>query len=193
MNMKINKYHLIGTMVAFAISPLITFLFFRGNGDAYGYADKYIADSKIVKITIPEDNDVLFNSFAKEFARRAKRQSFVQMVFYSKEYKKYVSVYSFAGIEMDGFSDIGKDRVSFAFQSGDTYLFYANKQQWNDKHYGTKETPMPLFYKECVEMKYPDKRVFGIINPDILRQYVELYLTRILPSDEFDRLYKDKD
>ena len=86
--MKTNKYHLIGTMAAFAISPLITFLFFRGNGEAYGYADKYIADSKIVKITIPEDNEVLFKSFAKEFARRAKRQSFVQMVFYSKEYKK---------------------------------------------------------------------------------------------------------
>ena len=191
--MKTNKYHLIGTMAAFAISPLITFLFFRGNGDAYGYADKYIADSKIVKIIIPEDNDVLFNSFAKEFARRAKRQSFVQMVFYSKEYKKYVSVYSFAGIEMDGFSDIGKDRVSFAFQSGDTYLFYANKQQWNDKQYGTKEMPMPLFYKESVETKFHDKGLYDKINPDILRQYVELYLTRILPSDEFGRLYKDKD
>ena len=191
--MKINKYHLIGTMAAFAISPLITFLFFRGNGDAYGYADKYIADSKIVKITIPEDNEVLFKSFAKEFARRAKRQSFVQMVFYSKEYKKYVSVYSFAGIEMDDFSDIGKDRVSFAFQSGDTYLFYANKQQWNDKHFGTKEMPMPLFYKESVETKFHDKGLYDKINPDILRQYVELYLTHILPSDEFDRLYKDKD
>ena len=191
--MKTNKYHLIGTMAAFAISPLITFLFFRGNGDAYGYADKYIADSKIVKIIIPEDNDVLFNSFAKEFARRAKRQSFVQMVFYSKEYKKYVSVYSFAGIEMDGFSDIGKDRVSFAFQSGDTYLFYANKQQWNDKQYGTKEMPMPLFYKESVETKFHDKGLYDKINPDILHQYVELYLTCILPSDEFGRLYKDKD
>ncbi|MBF1610902.1 MAG: hypothetical protein HXO37_01985 [Prevotella sp.] len=192
--MKINKYHLIGTMAAFAISPLITFLFFRGNGDAYGYADKYIADSKIVKITIPEDNDVLFNSFAKEFARRAKRQSFVQMVFYSKEYKKYVSVYSFAGIEMDGFSDIGDERLTLAFQGGDTYLFYANKQQWNDKHYGTKEMPMPLFYKDSLDPDYDDSdKLFGVINPDILRQYVELYLTHILPSDEFDRLYKDKD
>ena len=191
--MKTNKYHLIGTMAAFAICPLITYLFFRGNGDAYGYADKYIADSKIVKIIIPENNEVLFNSFAKEFARRAKRQSFVQLVFYSKEYKKYVSVYSFAGIEMDDFSDIGKDRVSFAFQSGDTYLFYANKQQWNDKQYGTKEMPMPLFYKESVETKFHDKGLYDKINPDILRQYVELYLTHILPSDEFDRLYKDKD
>ena len=178
-------------MAAFAISPLITFLFFRGNGEAYGYADKYIADSKIVRITIPEDNEVLFNSFAKEFARRAKRQSFVQMVFYSKEYKKYVSVYSFAGIEMDVFSDIGKDRVSMDFQGGDTYLFYANKQQWNDKHYGTKEMPMPLFYKESVDTKFHDKGLFDKINPDILRQYVELYLTHILSSDEFDRLYKD--
>ena len=192
--MKTNKYHLIGTMAAFAICPLITFLFFRGNGAAYGYADKYIADSKIVKITIPEDNEVLFKSFAKEFARRAKRQSFVQMVFYSKEYKKYVSVYSFAGIEMDDFSDIGKDRVSMAFQGGDTYLFYANKQQWNDKHYGTKEMPMPLFYKDSLDPDYDDSdKLFGVINPDILRQYVELYLTHILPSDEFDRLYKDKD
>ena len=192
--MKTNKYHLIGTMAAFAIFPVITYLFFRGNSDAYGYADKYIADSKIVKITIPEDNEVLFNSFAKEFARRAKRQSFVQMVFYSKEYKKYVSVYSFAGIEMDGFSDIGKDRVSMDFQGGDTYLFYANKQQWNDKHYGTKEMPMPLFYKDSLDPEYDDSdKLFGIINPDILRKYVELYLTHILPSDEFDRLYKDKD
>ena len=192
--MKINKYHLIGTMAAFAISPLITFLFFRGNGDAYGYADKYIADSKIVKITIPEDNEVLFKSFAKEFARRAKRQSFVQMVFYSKEYKKYVSVYSFAEIEMDGFSDIGDERLTLAFQGGDTYLFYANKQQWNDKHYGTKEMPMPLFYKDSLDPDYDDSdKLFGVINPDILRQYVELYLTHILPSDEFDRLYKDKD
>ena len=192
--MKTNKYHLIGTMAAFAICPLITFLFFRGNGAAYGYADKYIADSKIVKITISEDNEVLFKSFAKEFARRAKRQSFVQMVFYSKEYKKYVSVYSFAGIEMDGFSDIGDERLTLAFQGGDTYLFYANKQQWNDKHFGTKEMPMPLFYKDSLDPDYDDSdKLFGVINPDILRQYVELYLTHILPSDEFDRLYKDKD
>ena len=191
--MKTNKYYLIGTMAAFAICPLITFLFFRGNGDAYGYADKYIADCKIVKITIPQNRRALFDSFATEFGRRAKRQSFVQLVFYSKEYEKYVSVYSFAEIEMNGFSDIGKDRVTMAFQGGDKYLFYANKQQWNDKHYGTKEMPMPLFYKESVDTKFHDKGLYDKINPDILRQYVELYLTHILPSDEFDRLYKDKD
>ena len=192
--MKTNKYHLIGTMAAFAIFPVITYLFFRGNSDAYGYADKYIADSKIVKITIPEDNDVLYDSFVTEFSRRSKHQSFVQMVFYSKEYKKYVSVYSFAGIEKRDYFDIGKFRVANAFQSGDTYLFYANKQQWNDKHYGTKEMPMPLFYKDSLDPDYDDSdKLFGVINPDILRQYVELYLTRILPSDESDRLYKDKD
>ena len=192
--MKTNKYHLIGTMAAFAIFPVITFLFFRGNGDAYGYADKYIADSEIVKITLPQNRRALFDSFATEFGRRAKRQSFVQLVFYSKEYKKYVSVYSFAGIEMDGFSDIGDERLTLAFQGGDTYLFYANKQQWNDKHYGTKEMPMPLFYKDSLDPDYDDSdKLFGVINPDILRQSVELYLTHILPSDEFDRLYKDKD
>lgn len=48
--MKTNKYYLIGTMAAFAIFPVITFLFFRGNSDAHGYADKYIADSKIVRL-----------------------------------------------------------------------------------------------------------------------------------------------
>ena len=192
--MKTNKYHLIGTMAAFAIFPVITYLFFRGNSDAYGYADKYIADSKIVKIIIPRSRRVLSDSFVTEFSRRSKHQSFVRMVFYSKEYKKYVSVYSFAGIEMDGFSDIGDERLTLAFQGGDTYLFYANKQQWNDKHYGTKEMPMPLFYKDSLDPDYDDSdKLFGIINPDILRQYVELYLTHILPSDEFDRLYKDKD
>ena len=192
--MKTNKYHLIGTMAAFAIFPVITYLFFRGNGDAYGYTDKYIADSKIVKIIIPRSRRVLSDSFVTEFSRRSKHQSFVQMVFYSKEYKKYVSVYSFAGIEMDGFSDIGDERLTLAFQGGDTYLFYANKQQWNDKHYGTKEMPMPLFYKDSLDPDYDDSdKLFGVINPDILRQYVELYLTYILPSDEFDRLYKDKD
>ena len=192
--MKTNKYHLIGTMAAFAIFPVITYLFFRGNSDAYGYADKYIADSKIVKIIIPRSRRVLSDSFVTEFSRRSKHQSFVQMVFYSKEYKKYVSVYSFSGIEMDGFSDIGENRVLMDFQGGDTYLFYANKQQWNDKQYGTKEMPMPLFYKDSLDPDYDDSdELFGVINPDILRQYVELYLTRILPSDEFDRLYKDKD
>ena len=192
--MKTNKYHLIGTMAAFAIFPVITYLFFRGNSDAYGYADKYIADSKIVKIIIPRSRRVLSDSFVTEFSRRSKHQSFVQMVFYSKEYKKYVSVYSFSGIEMDGFSDIGENRVLMDFQGGDTYLFYANKQQWNDKQYGTKEMPMPLFYKDSLDPDYDDSdKLFGVINPDILRQYVELYLTHILPSDEFDRLYKDKD
>ena len=190
--MKTNKYHLIGTMAAFAIFPVITYLFFRGNSDAYGYADKYIADSKIVKIIIPRSRRVLSDSFVTEFSRRSKHQSFVQMVFYSKEYKKYVSVYSFSGIEMDGFSDIGENRVLMDFQGGDTYLFYANKQQWNDKQYGTKEMPMPLFYKDSLDPDYDDSdKLFGVINPDILRQYVELYLTHILPSDEFDRLYKD--
>ena len=190
--MKTNKYHLIGTMAAFAIFPVITYLFFRGNSDAYGYADKYIADSKIVKIIIPRSRRVLSDSFVTEFSRRSKHQSFVQMVFYSKEYKKYVSVYSFAGIEKRDYFDIGKFRVANAFQSGDTYLFYANKQQWNDKHYGTKEMPMPLFYKDSLDPDYDDSdKLFGVINPDILRQYVELYLTHILPSDEFDRLYKD--
>ena len=86
--MKTNKYHLIGTMAAFAIFPVITFLFFRGNSDAHGYADKYIADSKIVKITIPRSRRVLYDSFVTEFSRYSKHQSFVQMVFYSKEYKK---------------------------------------------------------------------------------------------------------
>ena len=192
--MKTNKYHLIGTMAAFAIFPVITYLFFRGNSDAYGYADKYIADSKIVKIIIPRSRRVLSDSFVTEFSRRSKHQSFVRMVFYSKEYKKYVSVYSFAGIEKRDYFDIGKFRVANALQSGYTYLFYANKQQWNDKHYGTKEMPMPLFYKDSLDPDYDDSdELFGVINPDILRQYVELYLTHILPSDEFDRLYKDKD
>ena len=61
--------------------------------------------------------------------------------FIARNIKNMFPVYSFSEIEMDGFSDIGENRVSLGLHGGDTFLFYANKQQWNDKALWYKRNP----------------------------------------------------
>ena len=66
-----------------------------------------------------------------------------------------------------------------------------NRRQWNDPTYGTKDNPVPIFFKRV--LSYPHSlggmEDFYTIKPDIYKTFVELYLTHGLSSREFNRLY----
>ena len=86
--------------------------------------------------------------------------------------------------------DVENDRLSIIYESK-TISAYINKTQWQDPTYGTKDNPMPIFFKralsgfECAG----GMEDFIYINPSVYKKFVELYLVHGLEPEEFDRLY----
>ena len=119
--------------------------------------------------------------------------------FYAPEYNKYVGVVSFkggynvvprGGGEKTWYEDLEVQRWTFITN---IYSFsaYVNRRQWNDPTYGTKDNPVPIFFKRV--LSYPESlggmEDFYTIKPDIYKTFVELYLAHGLSSREFNRLY----
>ena len=86
--------------------------------------------------------------------------------------------------------DVENDRLSIIYESK-TISAYINKTQWQDPTYGTKDNPMPIFFKralsgfECAG----GMEDFIYIKPSVYKKFVELYLAHGLEPEEFDRLY----
>ena len=52
--MKINSTYVWSNLVVVPVLfYIITYLFYRGNTDAYDYVDTYLKQSKVIKLTIP--------------------------------------------------------------------------------------------------------------------------------------------
>ena len=56
--MKINSTYVWSNLVVVPLLfYIITYLFYRGNTDAYDYVDTYLSRSKVIKVTIPQKCD----------------------------------------------------------------------------------------------------------------------------------------
>ena len=92
--------------------------------------------------------------------------------------------------DLDTYEDLEVQRWTFITN---IYSFsaYVNRRQWNDPTYGTKDNPVPIFFKRV--LSYPHSlggmEDFYTIKPDIYKTFVELYLAHGLSSREFNRLY----
>ena len=199
--MKINSTYVWSNLVAVPVLfSIITYLFYRGNTDAYDYVDTYLKQSKVIKLTIPQKYERKSEFYSFRFGKNGNRK-YNQFIFYSAEYKKYLAIMSFSGIDTFGEIDIEDlSRRSF-YRDQPTIFAYANITQWNDAKYGTKNLPMPIFFIKATHL-YNNQLTIGpwdsssspcIIDYNSTRKFVEQYLAYFLPEGEFDRLFKGKE
>ena len=200
----------LGTVFALTVAtPLLVSLIAKftlgGNKAAVPYADTYIRNSDTIVVTIPELAVIM--PVNKTFTSRAwfagvahsQKSTYKQICFYSPEYKRHLAVISFIGgynvakmgTGKDAYNvDVENDRLSIIYNAK-SISAYINKTQWQDPTYGTKDNPMPIFFKralsgfECAGCMED----FIYIKPSVYKKFVELYLAHGLEPEEFDRLY----
>ena len=199
----------LGTVFALTVAtPLVVSLIAKftlgGNKAAVPYADTYISNSDTIVVQIPDIT--LITPIDKIFTSRAwfagmahsQKSTYEQICFYSPEYKRHLAVISFIGgynvvqdeTDKNVWYDVEKERLSIIYDSK-TISAYINKTQWQDPTYGTKDNPMPIFFKralsgfECAG----GMEDFIYIKPSVYKKFVELYLAHGLEPEEFDRLY----
>ena len=199
--MKINSTYVWSNLVVVPVLfYIITYLFYRGNTDAYDYVDTYLSRSKVIKATIPKKYDDQWGRYSFRFGKKGSR-NYYQFIFYSAEYKKYLAIVSFGGIDTFGEIDLEEPSRGFLYSEQPTIFAYANITQWNDVKYGTKNLPMPIFFIKATHL-YNNQLTIGpgesppnpyIIDYNSTRKFVEQYLAYFLPEDEFDRLFKGKE
>ena len=200
----------LGTVFALTVAtPLLVSLIAKftlgGNKAAVPYADTYIRNSDTIVVTIPEL--AVITPVNKTFTSRAwfagmahsQKSTYKQICFYSPEYKRHLAFISFIGgynvakmgTGKDAYNvDVEKERLSIIYDSK-TISAYINKTQWQDPTYGTKDNPMPIFFKKSLTgmESCASETDLLTIKPSVYKKFVELYLAHGLEPEEFDRLY----
>ena len=200
----------LGTVFALTVAtPLVVSLIAKftlgGNKAAVPYADTYIRNSDTIVVPVPDCT--LISRKRKAFTSRAwfagmahsESSIYAQICFYSPEYKRHLAVISFIGgynvAQMgtgeDAYNvDVEKERFTIICNSK-TISAYINKTQWQDPTYGTKDNPMPIFFKKSLTgMEFcASETDLLTIKPSVYKKFVELYLAHGLEPEEFDRLY----
>ncbi len=187
----------LGTVFALTVAtPLLVSLIAKftlgGNKAAVPYADTYIRNSDTIVVTIPELAVIM--PVNKTFTSRAwfagvahsQKSTYKQICFYSPEYKRHLAVISFIGgynvakmgTGKDAYNvDVENDRLSIIYNAK-SISAYINKTQWQDPTYGTKDNPMPIFFKralsgfECAG----GMEDFFILNPPCIRSSLSFTL-----------------
>ena len=199
-----------GTVFASLVgAPLLIFIITRftlgGNKDAIPYADTYIKNSDTIVVKIPInhreidiDDDVFTTSGWFMGVAQTRSATYNMYSFYSPEHKKYLGVVTFIGSyntiqrgsgEKIWYDDIEVQRLTFLYWIK-SFSAYVNRQQWQDPTYGTKDNPVPIFFKRALsghETLDMDEHI--TIKPSVNKKFVELYLAHELSSKEFNRLY----
>ena len=191
-------------------APLLIFIITRftlgGNKDAIPYADTYIKNSDTIVVKIPINHreidvyDDIFTTSGWFMGVAQTRSATYNMIyFYSPEHKKYLGVVTFIGSyntiqrgsgEKIWYDDIETLRLDYLYDIK-SYSAYVNRQQWQDPTYGTKDNPVPIFFKRSLSghEKLGGMDDFITIKPSVNKKFVELYLAHELSSKEFNRLY----
>ena len=200
----------LGTVFALTVAtPLVVSLIAKftlgGNKAAVPYADTYISNSDTIVVQIPYFTQI--TPIDKVFTSRAwfagmahsEKSTYEQICFYSPEYKRHLAVISFIGgynvAQMgtgeDAYNvDVEEERFTIICESK-TISAYINKTQWQDPTYGTKDNPMPIFFKKSLTgmESCASETDLLTIKPSVYKKFVELYLAHGLEPEEFDRLY----
>jgi len=117
---------------------------------------------------------------------------------FNVELAKYLGIVSFEGSyniiqrgsgEKIWYDDIEDHRLTFLYRIK-SFSAYVNRQQWQDPTYGTKDNPVPIFFKRALSgHETLDMNEHITIKPSVNKKFVELYLAHELSSKEFNRLY----
>ena len=207
----INIFSTTGTIFALLVgAPLLIFIITRftlgGNKAAIPYADTYIKNSDTIVVKVPKDHhdikiehDIFTTSGWFMGVAQTRTASCDMFYFFSPEHKKYLGVITFTGGynlalrgsgEKTWYDDLEILRLDFLYEIK-SFSAYVNRKQWQDPTYGTKDNPVPIFFKRSISghEKLGGMEDWVTIKPSVNKKFVELYLAHELSSKEFKRLY----
>ena len=197
-------------MAVFALIPILLYFYnvlYLENVDlkVKSYTNRYIVDSDTIEVAIP---------FTPDLDRKQKKyitslsiskwgnniKCYNTATFYSEKYKRYLSLVTFNGyntyreVDQKGeehIFDAELEREDFINSRSYNMIISAhvNRIQWNDSSYGTKENPMPIFWKRTLSDYDSEMEYVATVSDRINRNFVREYLLRFLPKKEFKRLY----
>ena len=207
---RINIFSTTGTIFALLVgAPLLIFIITRftlgGNKAAIPYADTYIKNSDTIVVKVPKDHhnikiehDIFTTSGWFMGVAQTRTASCDIFYFFSPEHKKYLGVITFTGgynVALRGsgektwYDDLEILRLDFLYEIK-SFSAYVNHKQWQDPTYGTKDNPVPIFFKRALSgHETLDMDDWVTIKPSVNKKFVELYLAHELSSKEFKRLY----
>ena len=195
---------------AFVLGPILLYFFniffMGGDKKAAAYADKYILDSDTIEVEIPhtpylDEQHESYTTALSRYGGGGNVRSYYTATFYSKKYKRYLSLVTFSGYNVYYEVDLAGEEHAFDAEmtrgcliNGRSYNMiisaHVNRIQWNDSSYGTKENPMPIFWKRTLSDYNSEMEYVATVSDEVNKIFVREYLSRFLPKKEFKRLYE---
>jgi hypothetical protein len=191
----------------FVVFPLVLFLgnqiFMWTKNDGKKYYRQYIENSAEIRIIIPYDDvtDWDSGSFAGGVrGRHTKYMHYVTISFFSTEYNKYFRIYFFDSNESNQYLDIISWKGMLQNKSVDVMV---NKEDLNNLYKGRRyDNPIPILK---VSLPPETRKATGCSDGFLDVQFangtrgqaqyerrVILYLTYLMPKEEFKQMFKNK-
>lgn len=143
----------------FLLAPLIYTIYSyfanTGNTDNLQYLKTYINDSEIVQIKLPSNREQIERKYVTNYRDQHNNLIYYFTVsFYDAKIKKYIAICMFEGIDFFNQEkrggELGAARIKSYFNPGNIFLVHVNKTQLHDSKYGTKESPVPVFWHKFI-------------------------------------------
>jgi hypothetical protein len=168
---------------------IVNFLFFRGNQVTQDEVTEYIVDSKVIEAVVPGGVTPISEGYYPKLTQGNNVKSIFRIIFFSKEYHKYMMLITFDGYDFRGkYNHDNNDLRNTIIYFGGNFLVRANKAQWNDPTYGTEANPVPVFGVKAIKITRDSQVEFDV--PDNLnRIFVEQYLDHFLSKEDFKKLF----
>ncbi|AZB01741.1 hypothetical protein EG359_19975 [Chryseobacterium joostei] len=190
----------IGYIVGLVVGvPLFAFganyLFFSGNRASDIETQEYIKNSKIETFAVNKWLKEDHKQYIAGLQRGANSAVLYWYTFYDNQYKKYFNLYMFDYLEAN---QQGRLRIDFLYKINDTTRFraYVNQEQLKNPAYGTKDNPVPVWGKDLLELNGRlnesielEAKTFHI-SPETNAIFIEQYLSRFMPKDEYRAMFK---
>jgi len=193
--------YIIGAVIILPLLLIGYNYFFIHKNDAEEYISSYLNNFSELKIIIPEAHSVeeFMSIKSKTIAMRSKnmgrdgssRTTMMYRLAYDQATRKYFQIIMF-DLYNQFFVAIDNKKV----------LIKVNKQDLNNPSYGTRERPILVFSvrgadKPLTERRATDQDLGGSdynidTTPEWYKHNVYMYLTYIMPKEEFEKRFEQK-
>ncbi|AZB01740.1 hypothetical protein EG359_19970 [Chryseobacterium joostei] len=195
--MKGSKFgYILGLIIGIPLFAYgVNHFFFKGNNATDIEVNVYLQNSKIETFTVDKWIDDGYEQYVVGLQRGANSAALHWFTFYDKSTGKYFNLYMFSYLENN---QQGSQRVSDLrhIKSSTTFTAFINQDQLKSLVYGTKDNPVPAWGEDLLEYNgnvheniEREAKTFHI-SPETNAIFIQQYLSRFMPKDEYKVMFK---